>query len=193
MGARTLSSSPEPADLVSNPPSKNEACAYYCGRKRLPQIQRTNMKLHFQNAYGHELDLLQTFRDRIARLSLEASRVLIPPVTMQQHPIHYSIQLLLPPPQQQPLPPTAISYGQMGFQGQYQTGAWPSQVTHGHNFIPRYTASHVSPDEDSGILSRLPMTDSRIEPLQLTTPSETPRNAIVTAKKMLAPRQGAPQ
>ncbi|CAH0027197.1 unnamed protein product [Clonostachys rhizophaga] len=117
--------------VVSNPPSKNEAskaCAHYCGRNRLPQIHRTNMKLHIQNAYGHELDLLQIFRDRMAGLSLEAPRALMPPVSMQQIPM-YSIQRPLPPPQQQFLPPTAMSYDQMGFQGQYQTGAWPSQVT----------------------------------------------------------------
>ncbi|CAG9952966.1 unnamed protein product [Clonostachys rosea f. rosea IK726] len=114
--------------VVSHPPSKNEtskACARYCGRKRLPQIHGTNMKLHFQNAYGHELDLLQCFRDRMAGLSLEAPRAL----TMQQHPMHYSLQGPFPPPQQQPSPLTAFSYGQMRFQGQYHTGAWPSQVT----------------------------------------------------------------
>ncbi|CAH0019287.1 unnamed protein product [Clonostachys rhizophaga] len=117
MGPRTLSSSTEPqilcpairrfcvqqsADSVSNnPPSKNEASkayAHYCGRKRLPQIHRTNMKLHSQNTYGHELDLLQAFRDTIAGLSLEAPRALMPPVIMQQLPMHYSIQGLLPPP-----------------------------------------------------------------------------------------------
>ncbi|CAI6100723.1 unnamed protein product [Clonostachys chloroleuca] len=120
--------------LVSNPSSKNEAskaCAHYCGRKRLPQIHRTNMKLHFQNAYSHELDLLKAFRDRIAGLSLEAPRALMPPGTTQQTRIHYSVQGPLPPPQQQLLPLTAMSYDQMGFQGQYQTGAWPSQVTLG--------------------------------------------------------------
>lgn len=89
------------------------------------------MKLHFQNAYSHELDLLQAFRDRIAGLSLEAPRALMPPGTTQQTRIHYSVQGPLPPPQQQLLPLTAMSYDQMGFQGQYQTGAWPSQVTLG--------------------------------------------------------------
>lgn len=136
------------ADLVaSNPPSKNEAsraCTYYCGRNRIPQIHRTNMKPHFMNAYRHELYLLQTFRDRMAGLSLETPPTPMPPGAIQQVPMQFSIQGP-PPPPQQPTPLNAMSHGQMGFQGQYQARSCPSQITlgagdHGAHFGAPYTS-----------------------------------------------------
>ncbi|CAG9990878.1 unnamed protein product [Clonostachys byssicola] len=121
--------------VTSNPPSKNEAsksCALYCGRKRLPQIHRTSLKAHFMNAYSHELYLLQAFRDRMAGMSFEAPRALMPPVSMQQNPVQLFSQgpLPSPSPQQQQHLHFTISHGQSGFQGESQTRAWPSsQVT----------------------------------------------------------------
>ncbi|CAG9987766.1 unnamed protein product [Clonostachys byssicola] len=104
--------------VVSNPPSKNEAsksCALYCGRKRLPQIHRTNLRGHFLKAYRYELYLVQAFRDRMVGLSFEVPSALIPPVTMEQVPVPFPIRGPPPPPQQQPVPMTIRGYVQMGF------------------------------------------------------------------------------
>ncbi|VUC25524.1 unnamed protein product [Clonostachys rosea] len=137
------------ADSVTgNPPSKREmskACTFWCGHDRIPQVHTTNMKPHIMNAFRHELYLLQSFRDRMAGVSLAMPPTPMPPATMQQAPMQLLIQGSHPP-QQQPANPTTLSQSQMESQGQSQPETQLSEITLGAGALGVHSRAQYAPN-----------------------------------------------